>query len=116
MSVIVANSLIAGCAQSLAILMSTGSAKPQTQFVMMPRDSANVYHGAVNANGFGSRTITVMVDGRTYTGLFAKTGPTVLSSADNHKLRCDTQGDEVGHGEGICVDDCGQVYDTVLRK
>ena len=82
----------------------------------MPRDSGNVYHGVVNAKGLGSRTITVNVDGRTYTGRFGKNGATMLSSADNHKFRCDTQGVEVGHGGGNCVDDFGRVYDVVLRE
>jgi hypothetical protein len=116
MSVIVTSVLIAGCAPSLAILMSTGSARPLAQFVMMPRDSDNVYHGIVNANGFVSRTITINVDGRIYAGPFAKTGSTMLASADNHRLRCDTLGVGVGHGAGICVDDFGRVYDAVLRE
>ncbi len=78
----------------------------------MPRDSGNVYHGVVTTNGFGSRTSTINVDGRTYTGPFAKTGSTMLSSGDNHRLHCDTQSD----GVGTCVDDFGRVYDAILRE
>jgi hypothetical protein len=87
------------------------------QFVVMPRDAGNVYHGVIHANGFGADTVTVIVDGRTYTGPFSKTGSkALLLSTDNHELRCDMQDDGMEHGVGICVDDCGRVYDALLRK
>lgn len=35
---------------------------------MMPRDSGKVYMGEVKGNGFGSGTITVVMDGVTYSG------------------------------------------------
>jgi hypothetical protein len=87
------------------------------QFVAMPRDAGNVYHGVVHANGFGAGTITITVDARTYVGSFSKTGSKwLLLSADNHELRCDMQDDGKEHRVGICVEDSGRVYDALLHK
>jgi hypothetical protein len=89
------------------------------QFVLMPRDAGNVYHGVPHASGFGAGivAVTVTVDGRTYMGRISKTGSkTLLLSADDHELRCDMKNDGMQRSVGICVDDSGRVYDALLRK
>ena len=109
--------LITGCAPSVAILMSPGSERPPMRFIVMPRDTDNVYHGVVHTNGFGAGTLTVTADGRTYTGPLSKTESTaLLLSADNHELRCDLQADGMERSVGDCVDDSGRIYDALLRK
>jgi len=40
----------------------------------------------------------------------------LLSSPDNHGLRCDLTGDGAGHLGGICVDDDKRVYDVLARR
>lgn len=40
----------------------------------------------------------------------------LLSSPDNHGLRCDLQGDGMGHLGGICVDDLQRVYDVLAHR
>jgi phosphatidylserine decarboxylase len=107
--------LVAGCAQSLAILMTPRPAKPPMQFVVMPRDASIVCHGVVHVDGIGSVTVTVTVDGRTYVGRFSNHN-TLLLSADNHELRCEMQDDGMENGVGICVDDTGRLYDALVRR
>lgn len=114
---ILLGALMTGCAQNLAMLMSPRSARPPMQFAVMPRDATNVYRGVVHANSFGTGSITITVDARTYVGPFSKTvSKWLLLSTDNHELRCDMQDDGMEHGVGICVDDSGRVYDALLRK
>jgi len=109
--------LITGCAPSVAILMSPGSERPPMRFIVMPRDTDDVYHGVVHTNGCGAGTVTVTVDGRTYTGPLSKTGSTaLLLSTDNHELRCDMQADGMERSVGDCVDDSGRIYDALLRE
>jgi hypothetical protein len=111
---------------------------------MMPRDSGTVYRGVANGNGMGSGTMTVEIDGRTYSGPMFRTASSdtfgffqayggtrnvfgtsqtfggtvavkaILSSADNHGLRCDMTGDGRGHAGGICLDDHSQVFDVLV--
>ena len=125
---------------SLPLLMASCAWQVQ----MMPRDSGKVYSGEVRGNGFGSGTITVNIDGEIYTGPIVRTGSNgsfgffqaygggkntfataqtlssnvtvkaILSSHDNHGLRCDIVGDGHGHGSGICLDDQGKVYDAIF--
>src|SRR5258706_72018 len=111
---------------------------------MMPRDSGTVYRGIANGNGMGGGTMTVEIEGHTYSGPMFRTGSNdsfgffqayggtrsvvgvsqtvggavtikgILSSADNRGLRCDLTGDGRGHGGGICVDDHGRVFDVLV--
>jgi len=60
------------------------------------------YSGRRSAVGFG----------QTFGGTVAVKA--ILSSPDNHGLRCDMQGDGQGHGGGICVDDQGAVFDVLI--
>ena len=113
----------------------------------MPRDSGKIYIGTGHGDGFGGGSITITVEGRTYTGSVMRTasndsfgffqaygagsggisgsdaviGGTVyvkalLSSPDNHGLRCDLTGDNRGHLGGICVDDEKRVYDVLASR
>ena len=114
------------------------------QMTIMPRDSGNVYTGIVHADGLGGGTITMTSEGRTYTGPFARTGTNdsfgyfqtyghgrtstgvtqasgghnagkaILSSPDNHEMRCEIEGDGMGHGGAICLDDQRLIYDAVV--
>ncbi len=111
---------------------------------ILPRDGGKVYNGIMEADGFGAGTMTLTIDGRTYTGPCARTatadsfgfiqmyghgqtstaftqtsgghnfGKAILSSPDNHGMRCEIEGDGMGHGSAICVDDQKQVYDAVI--
>lgn len=112
---------------------------------IMPRGSGQITKGTVFANGFGSGTMTMDVNGRIYTGSFVKTsssdsfgffqqygkgqvstgtiqtfgshnfGKAILSSSDNHGLRCEIEGDGLGHGSAICLDDEGKIYDAIVQ-
>jgi hypothetical protein len=116
---------------------------PSVQMTIMSRDSGQIYKGVVYPDGFGGGTISMTIDGRTYNGPMARnstndsfgfyqsfgrgsslgvvsasgghnTGKAILSSSDNHGMRCDLEGDGVGHGTAICVDDQRKVYDAVV--
>ena len=39
----------------------------------------------------------------------------ILSSGDNHGLRCEMEGDGVGHGSAICLDDESKIYDAIIQ-
>jgi hypothetical protein len=94
----------------------------------MARDG-KIYTGTAEGNGFGSGSMTVTIDDKTYTGPmvrtainseFASGGGTVqaealLSTSDGHGLRCHLTGDGAGHGGGVCVDDGKRTYDVILR-
>ena len=41
---------------------------------MMPRDSGKIYLGTGKGDGFGGESLTIVVDGRTYTGPVMRTG------------------------------------------
>lgn len=114
------------------------------QMTIMPRDGGKVYTGIVHADGFGGGTITMTIEGRTYTGPFARTatadsfgffqtygrgqpstlitqtsgghnvGKAILSSPDNHGMRCEIEGDGMGHGSAICLDDQKHLYDAIV--
>jgi hypothetical protein len=116
---------------------------PSLQMTIMSRDSGQIYKGVVHPDGFGAGTISMTVDGRTYNGPMARSstndsfgfyqsfgknnssgvvstsgghniGKAVLSSSDNHGMRCDLEGDGLGHGSAICVDDQRKVYDAII--
>jgi hypothetical protein len=111
---------------------------------MMPRDAGTIYRGVANGNGMGGGSISVDIDGRLYSGPMAQTASgdafgffqaysgtrsafgasqtfggnvavkAILTSQDNHGLRCDMMGDGRGHAGGICVDDQGRVFDVLV--
>ena len=131
-----------GVALGLVITAFTGCVVHR-QVQLMPRDSGTIYIGTMQGS-FGSGTMTVVIDGRTYTGPAVVTGSNesfgffqayggghtttgvsetiassvtlkaILASSDGHGLRCDIAGDGNGHGSAICVDDKGRVYDGVI--
>jgi hypothetical protein len=91
-----------------------------------------------------SGTMTIEIDGHTYSGPMFRTASNdtfgffqayggtrsvfgmsqsfggnvavkaILSSSDDHGLRCDMTGDGRGHGGGICLDDQGRVFDVLV--
>ncbi len=111
---------------------------------MMPRDSGKIYSGTANDTGAGTGTISVTIDDRKYSGTWTRVssgdtfgfaqlygggrsafgtyqsfgGPrfikALMSSPDNHGLRCDLTSDGFGHGGGICVDDTQRVFDVII--
>ena len=128
----------------IVALLIAGCVGLTGQMTIMPRDGGQVYTGIVHADGFGAGTITMTIEGRTYTGPFARTatadsfgffqtygrggrstglaqtsgghnvGKAILSSPDNHGMRCDIEGDGMGHGGAICLDDQKRLYDAVV--
>jgi hypothetical protein len=59
--------------------------------------------------------------GQSTFGTTASVGGTVyvkglLSSPDNHGLRCDLTGDGMGHLGGICIDDDKRIYDVLAHR
>ena len=130
--------IITPCALALAALPLGACA---LQMTIMSRDSGQTYKGVAHPDGLGGGTMTV--DGRTYNGVMARnstndsfgfyqtfgknsssgvfsasgghnTGTAILSSQDNHGMRCELAGDGTGHGSAICVDDQNKVYDVVV--
>jgi hypothetical protein len=130
------------CCVAVACCLLVGSCSWPVQ--MMPRDAGMVYRGVANGNGMGGGTMSVDIDGRLYSGPMFRTASSdafgffqaysgtksafgtsqtfggnvavkaILSSPDNHGLRCDMTGDGRGHGGGICVDDQGRVFDVLI--
>jgi hypothetical protein len=131
-----------GIALGLLVATFTGCVVHR-QVQLMPRDSGTIYIGTMQGS-FGSGSMTVVIDGRTYTGPAVVTGSNesfgffqaygggrtvigvsesvassvtlkaILASTDGHGLRCDIAGDGNGHGSAICVDDKGRIYDGVI--
>jgi hypothetical protein len=130
------------CALGLTFLASGCVVHRQIQ--MIPRDSGKVYSGTLEGR-LGAGKMTVTIDGRQFTGpvvttqsnesfgyfqTFGRNGSTagfiqaggggilkaVLTSSDEHGLRCDLVGDGSGHGSAICVDDNKRVYDGIVSK
>ena len=131
-----------GIALGLVITAFTGCVVHR-QVQLMPRDSGTIYIGTMQGS-LGSGSMTVVIDGRTYTGPAVVTGSNesfgffqtygggrtatgisesvasrvtlkaILASTDGHGLRCDIAGDGNGHGSAICVDDKGRIYDGVI--
>ena len=114
---------------------------------MMPRDSGTVYSGVGRGDGAGGGSMSIVIDGRTYSGpvmrvssnesygffqTFGRGGASnfgtatvfggtinvkaMLSSPDNHGMRCDLTGDGAGHLGGICVDEKSRVYDVLAHR
>jgi hypothetical protein len=131
-----------GIALGLVIATFTGCVVHR-QVQLMPRDSGIIYVGTMQGS-LGSGSMTVAIDGRTYTGPVVVTGSNesfgffqaygggrtaigvsetvassvtlkaILASSDGHGLRCDIAGDGSGHGSAICADDKGRIYDGVI--
>lgn len=103
----------------------------------MPRDSGKVYMGEVFGNGFGSGSITLNIDGESYTGPIVSTdaGFGLIERYGNHSsanfggdrtvkgilatpsgkgLRCEFTSNGLG-GSGICIDDKQRIYDAVVH-
>ncbi|WKJ88780.1 hypothetical protein QZJ86_12180 [Methylomonas montana] len=104
----------------------------------MPRDSGKVYSGEVFGNGFSSGSITLPINGETYSGPIVSTdagfgliqrhgnsasasefGGTrtvkgILSSPSGKGLRCEFTSNGLG-GSGICIDDKQQIYDAIVH-
>jgi hypothetical protein len=76
------------------------------------RTSANESFGFSQA--YGSRGLNTFGIAQSFGGtVYVKA---ILSSADNHGLRCDLSGDGHGHLGGICVDDKARVCDVVATR
>ncbi len=116
-----------------------------TQMDLMPRDSGKIYSGTITHTGIGSVSISIPIEGQTYKGIGVHTGSddsfgffqvygkgksvtgssqtfggnhtakAILSSPDNHGIRCDVIGDGQGHGSAICLDDNGRIYDAIIH-
>ena len=116
------------------------------QVQMMPRDSGKVYSGTVQGNGMGSGTMSITIEGETYTGpivrttsnesfglvqQFGRTGApsigTVVSSGGTANVKgilASPNGRGLrceftstgGGGGGICLDDKSRVYDAVVSR
>lgn len=113
---------------------------------MMARDSNTVSQGNISSAFPRTARIVIDIDRRIYMGNsewaapnetfgFARIyGPNryaapsatrlersnfykaILSSSDNHRLRCDIAREEGKQRDGICVDDFGRVYDLVSSR
>lgn len=112
---------------------------------MMPRDSGKVYSGVVQGSVTGSGTMSIDIDGQTYSGPVVRTGSNdsfgfiqqygkrgmstgtmtsfgstasvkaILSSPAGRGLRCEFTSDGSGGG-GVCVDDQGRVLDAIVGR
>ena len=119
-----------------------GCALPTLQLTVMSRNNGNVSNGIGNPDGKGGGTLSMIIAGRSYSGVMSRTlsnesfgfyqsigsaqksgllltqsgsnlGKAILSSNDGKGLRCDLVGDGRGNGSAICVDDTGEVYDVI---
>jgi hypothetical protein len=116
------------------------------QVQMMPRDSGKIYSGTVQGSATGSGTMSITIDGETYTGPIVRTSSgesfgfiqqygrggatafsTVVSSGGTHNVKgilSSPNGrglrceftSDGGGGGGICVDDKSRVYDAVVSR
>ena len=128
---------------SVAIVSLAGCAG---QVQMMPRDSGKIYSGTVQGNGMGSGTMSITIDGETYTGPVVRTTSsdsfglvqqygrngkssfsTVVSSGGTANVKgmlASANGRGLrceftstgDSGGGICVDDKGRVYDAIVSR
>jgi hypothetical protein len=113
---------------------------------IMSRDSNTVSHGNVSNAFPRTTRIVIDIDRRIYLGNSEPTAPNetfgfaltygqnryaavsagrlersnfykaILSSSDNHVLRCDIAKEEGKQRDGICVDDFGRIYDMVSTR
>jgi hypothetical protein len=119
-----------------AALILAGCALDMT---VRARDNGQIYKGSAHPDGFGSGSIEMTVDGRTYTGTIQQnsvtgglavaasgagiagaaipghnTGGAILTSQDGHSMHCDLAGNGLNHGTALCQDDQGRVYDATV--
>lgn len=113
---------------------------------MMPRDSGKVYSGTVQGSATGAGTMTIDIDGQTYTGPVVRTSSgdsfgfmqqygkrgmmstgtmaTVGSTANVKAILSSPAGrglrceftSEGSGGGGVCVDDQGRVLDAIVGR
>jgi hypothetical protein len=113
---------------------------------MMPRDSGKVYSGAVQGSATGAGTMTIDIDGQTYTGPVVRTGSndsfgfmqqygkrgmvstgmmaSVGTTATVKAILSSPAGrglrceftSEGSGGGGVCVDDQGRVLDAIVGR
>lgn len=113
---------------------------------MMPRDSGKVYSGTVQGSATGSGTMTIDIDGQTYTGPVVRTSSgdsfgfiqqygkrgmmstgtmaTVGSTATVKAILSSPAGrglrcefsSDGAGGGGVCVDDQGRVLDAIVGR
>lgn len=126
-----------------AVLALTGCAG---YVQMMPRDSGKVYSGTVQGSATGAGTMTIDIDGQTYTGPVVRTSSgdsfgfmqqygkrgmtstgtmaTVGSTATVKAILSSPAGrglrceftSEGSGGGGVCVDDQGRVLDAIVGR
>lgn len=113
---------------------------------MMPRDSGHVYSGTVQGSASGTGTMTITIDGETYTGPIVRTTSsdsfgfvqqfggggstsfgTMASSGGTANVKAILSSangrglrcefTSTGNGGGgICVDDKSHVYDAIVSR
>jgi len=113
---------------------------------MMPRDSGKVYSGTVQGSATGAGTMTIDIDGQTYTGPVIRTGSddsfgfmqqygkrglvstgtmaSVGSTASIKAILSSPAGrglrceftSDGSGGGGVCVDDQGRVLDAIVGR
>lgn len=113
---------------------------------MMPRDSGKVYSGTVQGSATGAGTMTIDIDGQTYTGPVVRTGSndsfgfiqqygkrgmmstgtmaSVGSTANVKAMLSSPAGrglrceftSDGSGGGGVCVDDQGRVLDAIVGR
>lgn len=123
--------LLAGCSGTIQVL---------------PRDSGKVYSGTVQGSATGAGTITIDIDGQTYTGPVVRTGSndsfgfmqqygkrgvvstgtmaSVGSTATVKAILSSPTGrglrceftSDGSGGGGICMDDQGRVLDAIVNR
>ena len=133
---------IAGSAAFLAIVLTGCAGYVQ----MMPRDSGKVYSGTVQGSATGAGSMTIDIDGQTYTGPVVRTSSSdsfgfmqqygkrgmmstgtmaSVGSTANVKAILSSPGgrglrceftSDGSGGGGICVDDQGRVLDAIVSR
>ena len=126
-----------------AVVLLTGCAG---QVQMMPRDSGKIYSGTVQGSATGSGTMSISIDGETYTGpiirttsgdsfgfaqQFGRSGSSSFgivttsgSTANVKSIMSSANGRGLrceftstgSGGGGICVDDKSRVFDAVVSR
>ena len=123
--------LLAGCSGTIQV---------------MPRDSGKVYSGTVQGSATGAGTITIDIDGQTYTGPVVRTGSndsfgflqqygkrgltstgTMASFGGTATIKAILSSpagrglrceftSDGSGGGGVCVDDLGRVLDAIVSR
>jgi hypothetical protein len=64
----------------LAALVATGCATGQYNLTVMPRDSGKLYSGVAQDAGSGEGTVSITIEGTTYSGTWVETTPSQTSA------------------------------------